>query len=179
MSADTVVSLARLPADLSHHFTWAPERDDLERLAADLGILEVRKARAEIELRPQAKRDWMLIARWGATVVQSCGATLAPVVTRLDDEDRLTFSEDAPDITENEAEMPENDALEPLVAEIDLGEILREFISLALPAYPRAPDAALETRVFGPPGQAPMTDEDARPFAGLAELKEKLTKGGS
>ncbi|MCX8227096.1 MAG: DUF177 domain-containing protein, partial [Sulfitobacter sp.] len=34
--------------------------------------------------------------------------------------------------------------------------------------------AELGQAVYAEPGVAPMTDEDARPFAGLAQLREKL-----
>ena len=49
-----------------------------------------------------------------------------------------------------------------------------EELSLAVPEYPRSPDATLEQANFTKPGETPMSDEDARPFAGLAALKDKL-----
>jgi len=47
---------------------------------------------------------------------------------------------------------------------------MAEALALALPLYPRAPDADLGEAVFTTPGQAPMTHEAAKPFAGLADL---------
>ena len=67
-----------------------------------------------------------------------------------------------------------NDEAEPLRSEIDLGEILVEALSLGLPDYPRADGAALEQAVFTEPGLTPMTDQDTKPFASLAALKDKL-----
>ena len=75
----------------------------------------------------------------------------------------------------DEIEMPDDDTLEPLPSEIDLISIAYETIALALPAYPRSADAALDVSTFGPPGVAPLTDEAARPFAGLAALRAKMT----
>ena len=52
--------------------------------------------------------------------------------------------------------------------------VMVEALSLNLPLYPRAPDAELEQTVFSKDGVKPMTDEDARPFAGLAALRSQL-----
>jgi uncharacterized metal-binding protein YceD (DUF177 family) len=53
--------------------------------------------------------------------------------------------------------------------------VLTEALSLALPDFPRADGAELGSQVYAADGVAPMTDEDAKPFAGLASLKAKLT----
>ena len=53
---------------------------------------------------------------------------------------------------------------------------MAEALALALPDYPRAPDATLENAQVTEPGIAPMSDEDARPFAALAGLRDKLQK---
>ena len=45
---------------------------------------------------------------------------------------------------------------------------------LALPEYPRSEGAELGEAIFTEAGLAPMKDEDARPFAGLAALKDQL-----
>ena len=47
---------------------------------------------------------------------------------------------------------------------------------LALPDYPRAEGVELGERVFSEEGVKPMKDADAKPFAGLAALKEKMEK---
>ena len=49
---------------------------------------------------------------------------------------------------------------------IDLGALLAEELSLAMPDFPRKPDAELE----GAPDEAPA-DEKPNPFAALAKLK--------
>ncbi|MEM9581140.1 MAG: DUF177 domain-containing protein, partial [Pseudomonadota bacterium] len=98
----------------------------------------------------------------------------APVVRRFVTE----LPENAPDATEpGEDGLPmiEDDTLELLGKEIDLMAVLGEALALALPDYPRADDADLETAVFTEPGKAAMTDEDAKPFAGLAAFKDQLT----
>ena len=46
------------------------------------------------------------------------------------------------------------------------------------PDYPRKDAVELGQMIYTKPGDAPMTDEDARPFAGLADLQAKLKKDG-
>jgi uncharacterized metal-binding protein YceD (DUF177 family) len=75
-----------------------------------------------------------------------------------------------------EAEMPEDDAVEPLPQTLDLGTVMVEALSLALPPFPRADGAELGQVLAAAAGVTPMTDDDAKPFAGLGALRDKLTK---
>ena len=75
-----------------------------------------------------------------------------------------------------EVEMDDDDTIDPLPSAIDLVSVMMEALTLALPAFPRAADASLESTVFTEPGAAPMTDEDAKPFAGLGALRDSLGK---
>ena len=70
--------------------------------------------------------------------------------------------------------MPDDDTVDALPDELDLRSVLMESLSLALPAFPRAEGVELGEAVFTEPGKSAMTDEDARPFAGLSTLKNKL-----
>lgn len=148
----------------------------MSKLTGELGLLSMRKARAEVTLTPKAKRDWQLSAKWGVTVVQSCVVTLDPVTTRLEGQDSFVFTANMPEVNDAEAEMPGDETLEPLTESIDLNDILQEMIALALPTYPRADGAEMKKSTFAADGITPMSDDDAKPFAGLASLKEKLAK---
>ena len=66
--------------------------------------------------------------------------------------------------------------VEPLPASVDLYAVLIETLSLSMPAYPRAQGAEMGEAVFSQSGIAPMTDEDAKPFAGLGDLRKALEK---
>lgn len=110
----------------------------------------------------------------GATVVQPCVVTLTPVTTRIETDVRRLYTPDFIDPDGDEVEMPEDDSLEPLGHQIDLSAVLIESLALALPLYPRADGAQIETANFTEPGKAAMTDDDAKPFAGLAALKDAL-----
>ena len=63
----------------------------------------------------------------------------------------------------------------PCPTMIDPGAVMFEALALALPDYPRAPNAEVTQTVHAAPGVTPLRDEDLRPFAGLASLARKLS----
>ena len=170
-----VLRVSDLPQRQETPIFLEPDAAARKAMASELGVSEVRKARLDGTLRPEGKSDWRLDATLGATVVQPCIVTLQPVTTRIDEpvsRRYLAAYEIDPDI--DEMEMPEDDTIEPLGETIDLAALLQEALSLAIPLYPRAEEATLGEAVFTEPGKTPMTDDEARPFAGLAGLKAKL-----
>ncbi len=173
----TILVVADLTTKRPTAFALQPTAGERTALAEDLGVTAIRKLRFSGEIRPEGKRDWRLDATLGATVEQPCVVTLDPVTTRIDVPVTRRFLTDMPDLTEDdegEVEMPEDDTIEPLGREIDLMAVMAEALALNLPLYPRAQGADLGAAVFAEPGVTPMQDEDAKPFAGLAELRGKL-----
>ena len=157
-------------------FDLRPEQPELDRIAAQLGIDGLRKLRFDGTISPEGKHGWRLAASLGATVVQPCIATLAPVTTRIEDTVERRYLPGVRHTSElpEEMEMPEDETVEPLGSHIDPDAVMREALALALPLYPRADGAAVEETQFTEPGKTPMRDEDTKPFAGLAALKGKL-----
>ncbi|WP_298491728.1 YceD family protein [uncultured Maritimibacter sp.] len=143
-------------------------------LARLLGIEDARKVRLTGVLAPVGRRDWRFKGTLGATVVQPCVVTLAPVTSRIDDPVERTWIEGLEPVTAEESEIPEDVTQEPLGPVIDIGTLLSESLALSLPLYPRADDAELGEAVFTEPGKDAMRDEDTRPFASLAALRDKL-----
>lgn len=174
-SPQTVLRVATLSQRRSHDFDIAPTRQACAEIARDLGLTELRKLRFKGALLAVDGADWQLDARLGATVVQPCVVTLAPVSTRIDTQVNRRFVANwvEPEAAE-EVEMPEDVSTEKLGSMIDLGAVMREALALALPDYPRSPGAALEQSTFAAEGVTPLRDEDTKPFAGLASLKKKL-----
>ncbi len=177
--SDLPTKILRL-ADLTnrHATTFALTTTQAERdaVAAHLDILGVKKLTFAGEITPQGRGDWQLTAKLGATVVQACVATLAPVTTRLDEDIRRVYARDFTYPEGAEAEMPEDDAVEPLPQTLDLGAVMVEALSLGLPPFPRADGAELGQVLAAAEGVTPMTDDDAKPFAGLGALRDKLSK---
>lgn len=166
--------LAELPQK-RRAFSLTPDVETRNAIAKELGLLGLRKVRFSGEITPFGTSDWKLNARLGATVVQACVLTLAPVTNRIDEKIyRQYFAELEAPPRDGEHEMPDDETLELLGEGIDPGLVMVEALALALPSYPRAPGAELTDAEFSGPGIKPMTDADARPFAGLKGLREKF-----
>ncbi|WP_171099601.1 DUF177 domain-containing protein [Ruegeria sp. HKCCD7255] len=176
MADHTALRVADLPQNVPTAFELRPSGDALDVLKDDLGLLGLRKVSFIGQIESQGKRDWKLTGKLGATVIQPCVVTLDPVTTRIETSVRRIYLADWSDPDEPEFEMPEDDETEALAAEIDPALVLSEALSLALPQYPRKPDAQLQHSNYTEPGKEAMTDDDAKPFAGLAELRDALKK---
>jgi len=169
--------VADLRPGAAHDFDLTPDAAARQRLAADLGIDAVRKLRFTGRIAPSGRRDWRLSARLGATVVQPCVVTLAPVTTRIETEVARLYLADMPAPPPGETEMPEDDSVEPLSEIVDPGLVMAEALALALPLYPRAEGAALDRADFAAPGTRPLSEDDVKPFAGLRALRDRLKDG--
>ena len=171
----TAYRLSELSAGRPTTFELRPDKPQMKRIAAELGLEGLRKLSFVGTVRSEGKTDWRLDAMLGATVVQGCVITLDPVTTRLDTPVKRVFVNDMPDrLTEDEVEMPDDDTLEPLGDVIDLNTVMTEALALALPDYPRSSDAQLEQTEFMPPDAQPIREEETKPFAALAALKNKF-----
>ncbi|UYV39321.1 DUF177 domain-containing protein [Rhodobacteraceae bacterium D3-12] len=175
-SASHCLRVSALSQTAQNPFDIAPNAARLGEIATTLDLLALKKVQFSGYIEADGKRDWRLEAKLGATVVQPCVVTLAPVTTRIETPVTRRFLARLPeeDVEDEEIEMPDDESIEKLQSFIDLEAVLSEALSLALPLYPRASDAALETDRFTEPGKAPMSDDDARPFAGLKALRDKL-----
>ena len=179
--ASTDKTILRLPdlqnrADTS--FALEPDAETRAKIRDALGINALRKLRFTGKLVPVGQKDWQLVADLGATVVQDCVVTLEPVTTRIEEKVIRNYMADFVEEPQmGETEMFEDDTVEPLPTTIDLVQIMEESLSLYIPDFPRADGVELGQAVYTEPGVKPMTDEDARPFAGLAALKNALDKG--
>lgn len=176
MPDTTVLRVADLPQTAATEFDLRPDAAARRALAAELELTGLRKLRFAGRIVAQGAGDWRLAGRLGATVVQDCVITLAPVTTRIDTDVARLFVAGLSDPQGAEVEMSADDETEALGAWIDLGAIMAEALALALPPYPRAEGAVLGKAVFTAPHLVAMRDEDARPFAGLSGLREALKK---
>ncbi|CAM4091277.1 YceD family protein [Palleronia rufa] len=155
----------------AHAFDLQPDAEVRAAMAAELGLSSLRKLRFSGQLVPEGARDWRLDATLGATVVQPCGVTLEPVVTRIDQpvaRRYLAEYQDAPPDAE-EVEIPEDTETEAVPGVLDLDAVMIEALSLALPAFPRAEGAGIGTVTATAPGAEPLKDAALKPFAGLAD----------
>lgn len=156
--------------------TRTGEASEAERaaLARRYAIPAVRGLRFRAQAQPWGPGGWRIDGVVAAELTQTCVLTLDPVDTALEERFTRYF---APakrmDQTVGLLDPETDEDPEPLGAAIDFGEIAAEAAALAMDPYPRRPDAGFQGVVQGPPGVAPMTDEDARPFARLAALRKE------
>lgn len=171
-----IIRFANLPTRKRTQITIEPDADARRAIADTIDALLIRKLKFEGTLLPKGKSDWCLEGRLGATVQQACVVTLDPVTTRIDEHIERTYLRDFEDADEDEVELTDNDTIDPLPETLNLIDVITEALALALPDYPRKDGVdPLEIGVTEP-GKPVMTDEDARPFAGLAALRGNLTK---
>ena len=169
--------LAALRGDGQRSLLLEPDAEARADLARALDLLGLRKLRFAVTLTPEGGADWRLHGRLGATAVQPCVATLAPVTTRIEAEvDRLYLADPPPLPEGDEVEIPEDEGVEPLPPVLDLWALMQEELALNLPLYPHAEGAEPVAETFAEPGAEPLGDEAAKPFAGLAGLRDKLTR---
>lgn len=161
-------------------FDYRLNAEQLKTLVRDLDLSSLRKVQFSGHLAPAGKKDWLLTAELGASAVQPCTITLEPVKTRVETEVIRRFVAEMPEFSSEVEEdefggtaMLEDDTLEPLESRIDLWRVLTEALALALPDYPRLEGAELGTLSVTEPGKSAMSEEDAKPFAGLAALMSK------
>ncbi len=165
----------RLPERTATPFELAPDAEARAAIAEALDLSALRKLRFSGTLKPLGARDWELAGDLGATVVQPCVVTFEPVTTRIDEHVERRYLADPLPLPEgDEIEMPEDDSVEALPEVIDLGAVMIEALSLALPLYPHAEGAERIEISVTEPGRDAMSDEEARPFAGLASLRDQL-----
>jgi uncharacterized metal-binding protein YceD (DUF177 family) len=181
---DTSTPVLRI-ADLNERrptrFELSFDAAQIRQFSEELGLISLKKLRFKGELTAKGRDQWELTADLGATVQQDCVISFVPVTTRIDEKISRRYVPEAmfEQVAEDEeiAEASGDDAMDILPAEIDLIDVFRETLVLTLPDYPRAEGVELGERVFSQEGVKPMRDADAKPFAGLAALKEKLEKG--
>lgn len=174
MTDSTPLKVYDLPQSRPTSFDLQPDAKALETLAQELDIKGLRKLRFTGSVSTKGRRDWQLSATLGATVLQDCVVTLEPMSTRIDEKVERIFVSELSEPDDPEVEMDADERIEPLQATIDPSAVMIEALSLLIPAYPRKEGAELGEAVYTQPGVAPLREEDTKPFAGLAALKDQL-----
>jgi len=109
-----------------------------------------------------------------ADVVQACVVSLRDVPSRIQAHFETYFTEDGKGFDpEAEFDIDVEDELHDVMrgTQVDLGELVAQYLSLELDPYPRAPGVSLASQM------AESGDGKIRPFAILAErLKDKKDK---
>ncbi|PIE16900.1 MAG: hypothetical protein CSA68_00160 [Rhodobacterales bacterium] len=173
------LTVARLHSQSPTRFELIPSAKAREQIATLLELQALPKLRFAGAVSASGADDWQLQGQLGASVVQSCVLSLEPVRSRIDVPVTRLYLADFPELggEEEEIEMTIDENCEALGSVIDLEAVMVEALSLALPLYPKAEGASLQTTQSAPPGVTPLDDEATHPFAGLAALRDKMQGG--
>lgn len=143
-------------------------------LAERVAVLSVEALRAEAWVRREGKGGARARVQFSAHVLQSCVVTLEPVRSQIGDAFELSFlppEEAAVRQGEEEAMYdPGNEEPPASVVDgiIDLGEVIAEYLSIAIDPYPRKEGAEL-----GVSGSGQRHEGESGPFAALKQWRGK------
>lgn len=173
------ISVRALSRKQPFPFDLSPEGDEAGAIAHFLGLEALRRLRFRGELIPVGAEDWRVEGQLSAEVVQNCVVTLEPVAQRIEETVGRDYVPAAEYRTPTEIELDPDaeDDPDPFDTTIDPAVLCLESLALALDPYPRAPGVPPAEFRAAPPGAATLADDDPKPFAKLAVLKEKLGSG--
>jgi len=149
--------------------------EECARLAARFGLLKLENLKAEVTLRMVAGAAVLVTGRLEAQVSQACVVTLEPVASKVVSQFAVRYissglAEGVPE-EELDLDFAEED-VEPLAGDtIDIGEVVAQYLALALDPYPRK--AGAEYAAGGKDGVAEVESKELNPFAILKNLKER------
>ena len=138
--------------------------EERERLSRRFDLISLDRLVAEVHLRRQNPEMILFDAEFTAEFEQCCAVTLEPVRGTVSDRFSLVYGP-APEDEHEIALTSDGPAFEPLHGNsIDIGEAVAQELSLALPIFPRDPEARID--------QAAMAEPLEGPFAMLARLRK-------
>ena len=174
------VAVTRLSRRQPTPFEIEADAAELAALASFLDVPRVDRLSFEGEIAPMGDEGWEVRGRLIAELEQTCVVSLDPVPVRHDAEvQRLYLPEDRlPPVREVTLDPDEPDEPDAYTTTIDPAALAVESLALMLDPYPRAAGAEPGPTTATPPGAAPIEEEELNPFAGLAELKRRLERGG-
>lgn len=159
-----LVPIARVGTEPSRQRIEATP-EERERLARRLDLLVLDRFAADVELRRQGGQVIILEAAFAAEFEQCCSVTLEPVRGTIADRFSLVYGPEENEELEITLSGDEP-AFEPLTGDtIDIGEAVAQELSLALPEFPRHPDAGI--------GDLTAAEPEEGPFASLTGLSKR------
>jgi uncharacterized metal-binding protein YceD (DUF177 family) len=137
--------------------------EEREKLSRRFDLVALDRLVAEVELRRQSADVVLLEANLEAEFEQCCAATLEPVHGTVEERFSLVYGP-APEAEPEIVIGDDEPAFEPLNGNsIDIGEAVAQELSLALPVFPRHPEAVIDEA-----GAEPLQG----PFTALARLRK-------
>ena len=149
-----LVPLARIGRDKRRERIEA-NAAEREALARRLDLIALDRLSAVATLWRETDSEILLEAAWEAEFVQNCVVTLEPVAGTARDTFVLRYGPE--EASEQLLLGLEEMDFEPLAGDaIDVGEAVAQELSLALPAFPRHPEAAGDASIEEASGDSPI-----------------------
>ena len=165
----------------------APDADEKAALAKRLDIVALNDLQAQLQMNRTSPHIIHVKGQLQAKVTQNCVITLEPVETDIKDEFEAWYSDQSEAISFKKAqreaqtkkellELPmleEEEDPEPVInGQIDLGDLVTQYLSLSIPAYPTKEGLSYSVQVEEPKekGKNPMK---LNPFAALKDWRPK------
>ncbi len=160
-------------------FEQTASADERRALRELYRVLSVDGVRALYQITPKAHGRYRVKGQFIADIQQACVVSLEPVRETLTEAFSIEFwPEDQVGEGTVEFDALDADDPEPLARDrIPVGRVLTELIALAIPPFPRAPDADLETHEAGDANETAAGADN--PFAALAKLRERTGGDGT
>ena len=123
------------------------DKDERDLLARRFCLLEIKRLDADISLMQRESRGERVYvdAHFSADLVQSCVVSLRPIEKNIDDRFSVVFAREPDQVPGSELFTIE-DADPPEIfseGQLEIGELVAEYLALALDPYPRHPDVTL------------------------------------
>lgn len=159
-----------------------PNADQKKDLCQRLDLLGIKVLSAELKLKRKNKRVIHVQGNFNADVTQKCVVSLEPVPAKITDRIEAWFADPEQAVSfararhekdkahsEEHPVLEEHEDPEPIIdGQIDLGELVTQYLSLALPEYPRSEAAAQKLDEAND-----ALPKKENPFAALSALKNK------
>jgi uncharacterized metal-binding protein YceD (DUF177 family) len=146
--------------------------EECEALARRFDVVAIDRLTARLYLKRDARdRHFLVRGSFEAGLTQICVVTLEPFEATLVDSFTARFVRDAAAAQETDVfvDVADGEPPEPISGEtIDLGELVAQYLSLAIDPHPRKPGARFD---FVDAADAGDAEEGRSPFAALKVLR--------
>lgn len=169
----------------------SPNAEERKRLAKRMALTDLKNLESDLVISRDAGSNVIFISgQIHAEVVQPCVITAKPVKSEVQDsfeawyadpKEAVSFAKAKKEKQEREGEggeMPfldESEDPEPVIeGKIDVGELVAQYLSLAINPYPTAEGVELPEEPIKAAAESPIYEN---PFAALKDWKNKQEKG--
>lgn len=173
-------------APVERHISAKPE--ERKKLARRLDIQSLENLEADINLRRSGANSMIIhvTGRFKASVTQQCVVTLEPVKSEIEEDFEAWYADPEEAISlarvRHDRELQKQGGERPILDEhedpepvengqIDLGEVVTQFLSLAINPYPHAESVKFESGDDKEYSAGPTPEARKNPFAALKNWK--------